>query len=95
MALSNPLATGEQLFQYKSLTSLPQDLLDMIYFSTQCLTQAAGMLLQLPQSVTAQASVILARYWLVHPVMSHEFSVSHGPDCDAVHIPYSILRAHG
>lgn len=34
------------------------------------------MLLELPQSTTAQANVLLARYWLIEPLMAHEFSVS-------------------
>ncbi|KAL8382358.1 hypothetical protein RB595_006243 [Gaeumannomyces hyphopodioides] len=72
--LSNPLATAEQLYRRSSLSSLPADLLDAIFFATQCLTQAAGLLLQLPQSTTAQANVLIARFWLVEPVMLHEFS---------------------
>lgn len=74
--MTNPLATPEQLYQRNSFGSLPQDLQDAVFFATQCLTQAAGLLLQLPQSVTAQANVIIARYWLVDPAMSNEFSVS-------------------
>ena len=73
--MSNPLATPDQLFQRRSIDALPIELQDAIFFATQCLTQAAGILLQLPQSVTAQANVLLARYWLVEPMMSHEFSV--------------------
>ncbi|TWU76671.1 hypothetical protein ED733_008466 [Metarhizium rileyi] len=72
--LTNPLATTAQLYQRASLSSLPQDLQESIFIVTQCLTQAAGQLLDLPQSVTAQANVILARYWLVDSPMSHEFS---------------------
>ncbi|KAK4157355.1 cyclin-like protein [Chaetomidium leptoderma] len=72
--MTNPLATPDQLFQRRSFDSLPIELQDTILFATQCLTQAAGILLQLPQSVTAQANVLLARYWLVEPIMSHEFS---------------------
>ncbi|KAK1752154.1 cyclin-L2 [Echria macrotheca] len=72
--MTNPLATPEQLYQRRSYGSLPTELQDVILFATQCLTQAAGILLQLPQSTTAQANVILARYWLVEPFMSHEFS---------------------
>ena len=71
----NALATPEQLYQRSSFGSLPTDLQDSIFFSTQCLTQAAGLLLKLPQSVTAQANVLLARYWLVEPILAHEFSV--------------------
>ncbi|KAK3390256.1 cyclin-like protein [Podospora didyma] len=72
--MTNPLATPDQLYQRRSFSALPTDLQDAIFFSTQCLTQAAGVLLQLPQAVAAQANVVLARYWLVEPFMSHEFS---------------------
>ncbi|KAK3319347.1 cyclin-like protein [Apodospora peruviana] len=72
--MSNPLATPRQLYQRRSFSSLPSELQDAIFFATQCLTQAAGVLLKLPQSATAQANVLLARYWLVEPFMSHEFS---------------------
>lgn len=73
--LTNPLATPAQLYHRASFSSLPQDLQESVFIATQCLTQAAGMLLELPQSVTAQANVILARYWLVDSPMAHEFSV--------------------
>ncbi|KAK4174380.1 putative cyclin-L2 [Triangularia setosa] len=72
--MTNPLATPDQIFHRNSLDSLPTELRDAIFFSAQCLTQAAGILLQLPQSVTAQANVLLARFWLIEPMMSHEFS---------------------
>ncbi|CAP67292.1 uncharacterized protein PODANS_1_23010 [Podospora anserina S mat+] len=72
--MKNPLATPDQIFHRSSLDSPPTELRDAIFFSTQCLTQAAGILLQLPQSVTAQANVLLARFWLIEPIMSHEFS---------------------
>ncbi|KAJ4138209.1 hypothetical protein NW768_002030 [Fusarium equiseti] len=72
--LLNPLATASQLYHKSSFSSLPQDLQDSIFITSQCLTQAAGQLLELPQSVTAQASVVLARYWLVDSPMANEFS---------------------
>ncbi|PHH73801.1 hypothetical protein CDD80_3558 [Ophiocordyceps camponoti-rufipedis] len=72
--LANPQATASQLQQRLSLSALPQDLYESVFIATQCLTQAAGLLLRLPQSVTAQANVILARYWLVDSPMAHEFS---------------------
>ncbi|EFY92699.1 hypothetical protein J3459_010225 [Metarhizium acridum] len=72
--LANPLATTSQLYRHTILSSLPQDLQESIFIATQCLTQAAGQLLDLPQSVTARANVILARYWLVDSPMAHEFS---------------------
>ncbi|PHH59378.1 hypothetical protein CDD81_3337 [Ophiocordyceps australis] len=71
--LVNPLASTCQLIQQHSLSSLPQDLRESIFIATQCLTQAAGLLLRLDQSLTAQANVILARYWLVQNPMSDEF----------------------
>ncbi|KAK7721402.1 hypothetical protein SLS64_001698 [Diaporthe eres] len=74
--MTNPLATAEQLYQRNNLSSLPNDLQDVIFYVTQSLTQAAGVLLQLPQSATAQANVILARYWLAEsrPLLTTEFS---------------------
>ncbi|KAJ4387205.1 hypothetical protein N0V93_007794 [Gnomoniopsis smithogilvyi] len=74
--MTNPLATAEQLYQRNNLSLLPNDLQDVIFYMTQCLTQAAGVLLQLPESVTAQANVVLARYWLAEsrPLMANEFS---------------------
>lgn len=76
--MTNPLATAEQLYQRSDLSLLPNDLQDVIFYMTQSLTQAAGVLLQLPQSVTAQANVVLARYWLAEsrPLLSTEFSVN-------------------
>ena len=73
--LANPLVTPEQLFQRRSVGALPMEIQDAIFFATQSLTQAAGILLELPQSVTAQANVLLARYWLVENMMADEFSV--------------------
>ncbi|KAH8911408.1 hypothetical protein BR93DRAFT_908386 [Coniochaeta sp. PMI_546] len=72
--LANPLATPDQLYRRSQFSALPTDLQDIIFFQSQTLTQAAGLLLQLPQSVTAQANVLLARYWLVEPLLSQEFS---------------------
>jgi hypothetical protein len=74
--LTNPLATVDQLYRRTfAFGALPSDLQDAIFFSTQRLTQAAGLLLRLPQSVTAQASVVLARYWLGDELLANEFSV--------------------
>jgi hypothetical protein len=73
--MANPLATVDQLYQRKRLDTLPQELQDVILFTCQCITQAAGVLLRLPQAVTAQANVILARYWLAEEPLAHEFSV--------------------
>ncbi|KAH9887838.1 cyclin-like protein [Xylariomycetidae sp. FL2044] len=72
--MTNPLATVDQLYRRTSFSALPSDLQDTIFFATQCLTQAAGILLRIPQSVTAQANVVLSRYWLVESPLSYEFS---------------------
>lgn len=73
--LSNPLATSEQLRRQALVNSLPAELQDSIRFYTARLTQAAGILLRLPQDITAQANVLLYRYWLVDDLMQYEFSV--------------------
>ncbi|CAN8103038.1 unnamed protein product [Discula destructiva] len=74
--MTNPLANAEQLYHRSNLGHLPNDLQDVIFYMTQSLTQAAGVLLELPQSVTAQANVVLARYWLAEsrPLLTTEFS---------------------
>ncbi|KAH6687751.1 cyclin domain-containing protein [Plectosphaerella plurivora] len=72
--MANPIAEPGQLHIRASRTSEPSDVLDIIFYQTQCLTQAAGMLLELPQSATAQANVLLGRFWLSVSPMSHEFS---------------------
>ncbi|KAI5463771.1 cyclin-like protein [Mariannaea sp. PMI_226] len=72
--LTNPLASASQLYHRSSFSTLPQDLQEAVFIASQCLTQAAGRLLELPQSVTAQANVILARHWLVDSPMANEFS---------------------
>jgi cyclin L len=74
--LSNPLATTKQLCNRISDNSLPPELQDSIRYYTARFTQAASVLLRLPQAVAAQAVVILFRYWLVGDIMKYEFSVS-------------------
>ncbi|RKF55728.1 Cyclin-L2 [Erysiphe neolycopersici] len=73
--LSNPLVTVSQLFQGTRLNNeIPQELQESIRFYTARLTQAAGILLRLPQDITAQANVLLFRYWAEVGLMKHEFS---------------------
>lgn len=62
--LSNPLATPDQLASSGSqLDGIPPDLEDSIRFAGARLTQAAGILLRLPQDIIAQAIVIFARFF--------------------------------
>ena len=63
--LSNPLASADQLSSSASqLDGVPADLETSIRFAGARLTQAAGILLRLPQDVVAQAIVIFTRFWL-------------------------------
>lgn len=63
--LANPLATVAQLETSGSqLDGIPSDLEDSIRFAGARLTQAAGILLRLPQEVVAQAIVVFMRFWL-------------------------------
>jgi hypothetical protein len=73
--LSNPLASVQQLINASSGNALTAELQDSIRYSTARLTQAAGVLLRLPQSIAAQAIVTLYRHWLVDDIMRFEFSV--------------------
>ncbi|KAF2271826.1 uncharacterized protein EI97DRAFT_387127 [Westerdykella ornata] len=63
--LANPLATVAQLETSGSqLDGVPSDLEDSVRFAGARLTQAAGILLRLPQEVIAQAIVIFTRFWV-------------------------------
>lgn len=63
--LANPLSTVEQLSSSGSqLDGIPADLEDSIRFAGARLTQAAGILLRLPQEIIAQAIVIFTRFWV-------------------------------
>jgi hypothetical protein len=63
--LANQLATVEQLETSASqLDGIPLDLEDSVRFAGARLTQAAGLLLRLPQEVIAQAIVVFMRFWL-------------------------------
>ncbi|KAL9097374.1 MAG: hypothetical protein Q9163_006344 [Psora crenata] len=64
-SLSNPLVTPEQLTTTSSqLDGVPADLEQSLRFAGAQLTQAAGILLQLPQEIIAQAIVILYRFYV-------------------------------
>ncbi|KAG5292953.1 cyclin [Histoplasma ohiense] len=63
--LSNPLVTSAQLeTSSSSLDAIPADLETSIRYAAVRLTQAAGVLLQLPQDVIAKAIVIFTRFWV-------------------------------
>lgn len=62
---SNPLATVSQLSTSPSqLDGVPSDLEVSIRYAGAKLTQAAGILLRLPQDVISQAVVIYLRFWV-------------------------------
>lgn len=64
-SLSNPLATPAQLStSSSSLDEIPAELENSIRFAGSLLTQAAGVLLRLPQDVIAQAIVLFTRFWV-------------------------------
>ena len=63
--LSNPLATVEQLSTSSSqLDGLSAHLENSLRFAGAQLTQAAGILLRLPQEIIAQAIVIFHRFYI-------------------------------
>ena len=63
--LSNPLATISQLSTSSSqLDGVPASLETSLRFAGAQLTQAAGILLRLPQEIIAQAIVIFYRFYL-------------------------------
>lgn len=63
--ISNPLATVAQLQPSGSQSDgIPADLERSIFFAGANLTQAAGVLLRLPQDIIAKAIVTFQRFWL-------------------------------
>lgn len=63
--LANPLATIAQLeASSSSLDGILPDLEDSVRYAGAKLTQAAGILLRLPQEVVAQAIVVFMRFWV-------------------------------
>ena len=62
--LSNPLVTSEQLLNSTSqLDGVPPDLEASVRYAGAQLTQAAGILLDLPQDLAAQGVVLFTRFW--------------------------------
>ncbi|EFE38480.1 hypothetical protein TRV_06848 [Trichophyton verrucosum HKI 0517] len=63
--LSNALASPAQLeHSSSSLDGVPEELERSVRYAGVRLTQAAGVLLQLPQDVIAQAIVVFTRFWV-------------------------------
>ena len=63
--LANPLATVAQLETSGSrLDGIPSHVENSVRFAGAQLTQAAGILLRLPQEVIAQALVVFMRFWI-------------------------------
>ena len=64
-SLPNPLVTVEQLSTSSSqLDGVPPNLESSLRFAGAQLTQAAGILLRLPQDIIAQAIVIFYRFYV-------------------------------
>ena len=76
--LANPLVTSEQLSRLRDDSSVywTEDAQTIRFVQAQ-LTQAAGVLLRLPQEVTATAIVILQRFWLSFDDYYEEDKVRH------------------
>lgn len=62
--ITNPLASSSHLETSASqLDGVPADLESFIFYETARLSQAAGVLLRLPQDIVAQSIVVLQRFW--------------------------------
>lgn len=65
LSLTNLLVTAEQLSSSGSqLDGVPADLENSLRYAGVMLTQAAGILLRLPQEIIAQAIVIFQRFYV-------------------------------
>ena len=64
-SLSNPLASQEQLSSSTSqLDGIPLDLENSVRYAGAQLTQAAGILLRLPQEIITQAIITFSRFYV-------------------------------
>ena len=64
-SLTNPLATVEQLSNSSSsLDGVPPSLESSVRYAGLQITQAAGILLRLPQEIVAQAMGIFTRFYI-------------------------------
>lgn len=90
--LANPLANVAKLETTASqLQGMPQDIEHFARFDTARLTQAAGILLRLPQEIVAQSIIILQRFyvgadggsWLEHDLLV----------CSTFSVQFDILPA--
>ena len=68
--LTNPIVSAEQLLRLQETSN---DDTQSLRFAESQLTQAAGVLLRLPQDVIATAIVALQRYW----VNEHALTIKH------------------
>lgn len=62
--LANPLATAEQLYSLHDDDRSRAENGQSLRFAQAILTQAAGVLLRLPQEVIATSLVLLQRFWV-------------------------------
>jgi len=63
--LSNPLATIDQLaISASQLDGVPAELEISIRYASQRLVQSAGVVLDLPQQMISEATVVFTRFWL-------------------------------
>ena len=98
-SLSNPLATIPQLTTSASaLDGLPADLIGSVRYSGSLLTQAAGILLRLPQETIARALITFARFYTGPEGGSfreYAIKVWRCLDCSCFNLPDSHIVASG
>ncbi|MCJ1253840.1 hypothetical protein MMC24_001654 [Lignoscripta atroalba] len=89
-SLANPLATLEQLSSSSSqLDGIPVDLENSMRYAGAQLTQAAGILLRLPQEIIAQAIVTFTRFYIGPEGGSFRLHASKVP-ADFVRVSFSM-----
>lgn len=69
--LTNPLVTVEQLYSLQDDDRNHTENGQSVRFAQALLTQAAGILLRLPQEVVATSLVLLQRFWLENLGQGH------------------------
>lgn len=90
--LANPLATVAKLEGTASqLQGIPQEIEHFARFDAARLTQAAGILLRLPQEIVAQSIIILQRFYVGADggsLLEHDIIV-----CSTCLVQFDILPA--
>ncbi|KAL9112882.1 MAG: hypothetical protein Q9227_002959 [Pyrenula ochraceoflavens] len=86
--IANPLATPEQIIDLRDSDAVNSlEKADSVRFVQSQLTQAAGVLLRIPQEIISQAIILITRFWL-----AEGWSASFAPKTISAAALYTIAK---